>query len=258
MLKVSIIMPCYNGSKFISKSISSVLQQTIEDWELIITDDASEDNSIDIIQKFALRDPRIKFFSLKHSVGAGPARNVSMKAATGEYLAFLDCDDIWTSDKLERQLNQMEAFNYSFSCTHYNVIDDRAQYLGKVCPSVRSIDFKRHLKINDIGCSTAMIKRSLVSNKYEFPNYPKGQDFVFWAYFLRDGHDCFCVPEFLASYRIHSDSRTKNKLKVAINRVKLMNKALNIPVITLPYYVICYFIFGIIKQRRATVDKRRN
>ena len=131
MNKVSIIMPSYNAARFIAASIQSVIEQTYTDWELLITDDCSKDNSLIIAKNFADKDPRIQVYSTVRNSGAAIARNVSIKHAQGRYIAFLDSDDTWEANKLETQIKFMEDYNIAFSFSNYDIMSEDGTALGK-------------------------------------------------------------------------------------------------------------------------------
>ena len=121
---VSIITPCYNSAKFIGETIDSIQAQTFKDWELIITDDCSTDNTTEIIERYIAADPRIKLYKLEKNSGGGVARNNSIKAAKGRYIAFCDSDDRWHPWKLAKQLEFMQKNDYAFSYTSYMTCDE--------------------------------------------------------------------------------------------------------------------------------------
>ena len=132
---VSIIMPTYNCAKFINETIKSVLNQTYENWELVIVDDCSNDNTEEVVVSF--NDKRIKYNRLEKNSGAAVARTTAMKMATGNYMAFLDSDDLWKDNKLEKQLEFMKKNNYNFTCTAYEQIDEEGHQLNKIISIVQ-------------------------------------------------------------------------------------------------------------------------
>ena len=127
---VSVIVPAYNCEKFIGETIDSVLAQTYKNWEMIIVDDCSSDHTRDIVLEFASQDSRIKYYFLQENSGAAVARNTAMERAKGEYMAFLDSDDIWLPEKLEKQLSFMKENDVAFSSTSYELIDEESKTLG--------------------------------------------------------------------------------------------------------------------------------
>lgn len=126
---ISIITPTYNCGKFIGETIESVINQTYENWEMIIVDDCSKDNTKDIVNKYAQNDDRIKYHLLEKNSGAAIARTKAMELANGNYMAFLDSDDLWVEDKLEKQLKFMKENNFNFVCTEYEQIDEQSNPL---------------------------------------------------------------------------------------------------------------------------------
>ena len=149
---VSIVTPSYNCAAFIGETIDSILAQTYQNWELIITDDCSTDNSREIIEKYSSQDSRIKLLKLNENSGAGVARNNSIKSSQGRFIAFCDSDDRWYPQKLERQLSFMESKDCALSFTSYDVCNED----GKVCGYVEclpKLDKRKILRDNGIGLS---------------------------------------------------------------------------------------------------------
>ena len=249
-VRISIVMPCHNGADFIEAAFDSVQSQTEQDWELLIVNDGSQDRSQEIIDAYTAADARIKSFLHQTAQGAGAARNTGLTHAAGRYVAFLDCDDLWKPEKLSVQTAQMERTGAALSTTHYDVIDDNNQTTGAVTPHDRIFTLGRLLKCNDIGCSAAMIDRSLLGD-VRFPDYRKAQDFVLWCNILRQGFLCLCIHRNLGAYRLHSKSRTLNKFETSMNRIALLQKAVKVPLIVIPYYVLFYIAYGTIKQLKS-------
>ena len=142
---VSIITPTYNCAKFIAQTIESVQAQTYKNWEMIIVDDQSKDNTKEIVEEYMKNDARIKYHLLEVNSGAAVARTTSMKLANGEYMAFLDSDDIWMPEKLERQIRWMEENNRAFSCTSYEQIDEEGNSLNKTIKVINKTNYNRLL-----------------------------------------------------------------------------------------------------------------
>ena len=142
---VSVIVPAYNCEKFIGETIASVLAQTYQNWEMIIVDDCSSDNTREIILDSAKKDSRIKYYFLQNNSGAAVARNTAMEQAEGEYMAFLDSDDVWLPEKLEKQLNFMRDNNVAFSATSYELIDEKSRPLGRMRVARPKTDYQRML-----------------------------------------------------------------------------------------------------------------
>ncbi|MDT3641135.1 glycosyltransferase family 2 protein, partial [Cronobacter sakazakii] len=156
---VSVIMPSFNSSATIEESISSVQRQTYKNWELLITDDCSTDDTVNIIKRYAANDPRIKFFTNETNLGAGVSRNNSIAESNGRYIAFLDSDDIWVEDKLQRQIRFMQDNNIAFCYANYQKISATGEK-GKIIVAPSKVNYHELLKSNVIGCLTAIYDSS--------------------------------------------------------------------------------------------------
>jgi teichuronic acid biosynthesis glycosyltransferase TuaG len=203
-------MPSYNSSKTITQSINSILSQTYTNWELLITDDKSTDDSIDIISRYAAKDQRIKFFQNDENLGAGGSRNRSIKEAFGRYIAFLDSDDLWYSKKLEVQINFMLANNVSLSYTWYQKFSDEGD--GGVVKPQLVVSYQDLLYSNVIGCLTAIYDVEKLGKRY-MPLIRKRQDMGLWLDILKDIDFAKAVPQILAKYRVDS-GMSQNKLSI--------------------------------------------
>ena len=174
---VSIITPCHNSARFISETIMSVLKQTYQDFELIIVDDCSTDDSLLVIQPFLNSNSNIILVPLKENVGAAEARNVALRLAMGRYIAFIDSDDIWEPTKLERQLNFMVSNNYSFTFTSYRVIDENGILTNRKITAPRKISYSGYLKNTIIGCLTVVVDKQQIGY-FEMPNIRSSHVFL--------------------------------------------------------------------------------
>lgn len=208
---VSIITPTYNCGKFINETIKSVLNQTYKNWEMIIVDDYSTDDTEKIVLK--INDERIKYHKLKTNSGAAIARTTAMQLAKGSYMAFLDSDDIWAEDKLEKQLNFMKKNNYAFSCTSYEQIDEDGNSLKKIINPVEKCSYNRLLLDCPVGNSTVMYDVKKMG-KFEVPNIRKRNDDALWLQMLKKEKYIYGFNSVLMKYRIRKNSISSNKLKV--------------------------------------------
>lgn len=245
--KVSIITPSYNSKNFIEATITSVINQTYENWEMIIVDDCSKDNSVEFIENIIKNEPRIRLISLDKNVGAAEARNVALRNATGKFIAFLDSDDLWLPDKLEKQISFMLANNVSISFTEYDLIDEDGNYLNRIIKTVREIDYKGYMKNTIIGMSTSMIDSDLVA-PFKFKNIRTRQDTYLWITLLKRGHKAFGINKVLASYRVRHDSISANKLEAAKRVWYLYYDLENLGFFKSFYYFI-FYIFNALKKR---------
>lgn len=209
---VSIVTASFNSSRFIAKTIESILSQTYPHWELLITDDASTDNTVPIIEKYASIDSRIKIFRMKDNKGAGVCRNNSIEKAQGRFIAFCDSDDYWASEKLEKQLSFMVQNQYELTYTSYYVINEEGKKVGQI-KCKRSVSYKSLLHDNDIGCLTAIYDTSKLGKCY-MPTIRKRQDWCLWLFIIKKTKYAYGLPEYLATYRKRKGSVSFNKIEM--------------------------------------------
>lgn len=209
---VSIIMPSYNCGRFIAEAINSVLAQTYSNWELLIVDDCSKDETKDIVGSYA--DSRIHYQCNSHNMGAAQTRNNALKIAKGRYIAFLDSDDLWTPDKLEKQICFMEQHHYAFTFADYQIIQEDGTPLNKVLHMPASMTYHQYLRNTAIGCLTVMIDKEQ-TGYFEMPDIKSSHDMALWLLIMKRGFAAHSIPECLASYRIVTTSNTAKKWKAA-------------------------------------------
>lgn len=210
---VSIITPTYNCGAFIGETIKSVLSQTYEDWEMIIVDDCSTDDTENIVKEYTEKDDRVRYYKLKKNSGPAVARNEAMHHAKGEYMAFLDSDDLWMPDKLVRQIRWMELNGYPFSNTSYEQIDERGQSLGRVAKSIGKTGYSRLLLDCPVGNSTVMYNVEKMGY-FEVPDIRKRNDDALWLKMLKKEKYMYGMPDVLMKYRIRGNSVSSNKFKL--------------------------------------------
>ncbi|MFD2100206.1 glycosyltransferase family 2 protein [Flagellimonas iocasae] len=233
---VSIITPVFNSQKYISECITSVINQTYDNWEHILIDDCSTDGSDEIIKNFSKIDKRIKYYALERNGGAGVARNKAIELAKGRYIAFLDSDDLWTPDKLERQIEFMVKNKYSFSYTDYFVItDDREHPLFRRSAPNR-VSYTKMLRNDYIGCLTAIYDVSYFGKVY-MSDIRKRQDWVLWLNLLKKTDFAYCLKMPLAYYRIGNQSLSKNKFKLLSHNFNVYYKELGYS-----FFMSCYLM----------------
>lgn len=238
---VSIIMPTYNCAKFIGKTIESVLNQTYSNWELIIVDDCSKDNTEEVVKAF--NDSRIKYNKLENNSGAAIARTEAMKIASGTYMAFLDSDDLWKKDKLEKQLKFMKENNYNFTCTAYEQINEAGEKLNKIIKTKKRADYNRILLDCPVGNSTVMYNVEKLG-KFEVPNIRKRNDDCLWLQILKKEKYIYGMPEVLMEYRIRSNSISSNKFSLIKYHWQLYREIEHLSVFRSVFH-ICWW--GVIK-----------
>ena len=202
---ISIITPTYNCGNFIAETIESVLKQSYQNWEMIIVDDCSTDDTEEIVTKYVLHDNRIKYYKLERNSGAAIARNKAMELACGDYIAFLDSDDLWMEDKLEKQLAFMKNNNYNITCTAYEQINEAGQSLNKVIKTKTKIDYNSVLLSCPVGNSTVMYNVNKLG-KFEIPNIRKRNDDALWLQMLKKEKYIYGMTDVLMKYRIRNNS----------------------------------------------------
>lgn len=238
---ISIITPTYNCAQFIVETIKSVINQTYTNWEMIIVDDASNDNTEEVVK--SIKDERIKYIRLKENSGAATARNIAMENASGKFMAFLDSDDIWIKDKLEKQVKFMIDNNYNFTCTAYEKMNEKGDSLNKVFKPKKKADYNRILLDCPVGNSTVMYNVSNLG-KFQVPNIRKRNDDALWLQILKKEKFIYGMPDILMKYRIRNNSISSNKLSLVKYHWYLYRKIEHLSVIRSVFH-ICWW--GIIK-----------
>ena len=204
---IDIILPNYNSSKFLKQTLNSIIIQTYKNWKLIIIDDCSDDKTKNILKKY-LKDKRIKIFWLKKNNGAGFCRNYGIKKSKSPYVAFIDSDDVWKKNKLEKQIIFMKKNNFSFSYTNYETFGEKKKI---IIPPLR-FDYKSFINNTSIGTSTMMVKRKELRN-IKFTNSKICEDYYFKCKLLKRVKFAFCLNKFLTRYRIRHNSMQSSNIK---------------------------------------------
>jgi teichuronic acid biosynthesis glycosyltransferase TuaG len=242
--KISIITPVYNSSAFIADTIQSVLNQTYQNWELLLVDDVSTDDSVAVVQSF--RDERIKLMRLEKNSGPAIARNTAIEAATGRFIAFLDSDDLWLPEKLEKQLQFMLTQNAAVTHTAYEVIDINGKRIGKIIRAPEVIGYRQLLNYNYIGCLTGMFDTEK-TGKMLMPDIPKRQDYGLWLAILRQGFKAYYLDEVLAQYRTGRQSVSSNKFDTAKYNWQILRETEGLSFFKAAWHFAVYTLLGIKK-----------
>ncbi|HEX6915556.1 MAG TPA: glycosyltransferase family 2 protein [Chitinophagaceae bacterium] len=243
---VSVITALYNSGQYINEAIDSVLEQTYPNWEMLIVDDGSTDESAEIVAARAAADSRIRFFQLPKNHGMPfAARNLATANAAGKYIAFLDSDDMWMPEKLEKQVAFMERNDYPISFTGYN-----KQYEGnagrkKFIAAKSVVTYRDLLKTNHIGCLTAMYNAEKTGKLEQHPH--KYEDYIMWLQVLKKGYKAYGLNEALAVYRVHSGSISTNKLRMALINWKIYRNIMKLGVLSASWYFLHYCYYGLKK-----------
>ncbi len=244
---ISIIMPCYNAERFIETSIQSVLAQTRSDWELLLCDDCSSDRTPAICQEWVERDRRIHYFRASENRGVGAARNLGLEKARGRYIAFLDSDDLWLPERLERHIAFMETNRYAFSFCNYSFIDE----LGKAIAGGRRfpnrINRKQLLGNSIIGTPHTLIDREELGT-IRMPELRTHEDFALWLDILEEVDYAYYFDETLCEVRISRSSLSANKFREARAMWRFYRAYLRLGFLRSIYYFFSYAYHAVKKR----------
>lgn len=242
---VSIVMPSYNTAQYIGDSIRSVLAQTYTNWELLIVDDCSTDDTDAVVASF--QDDRIRYFKNPSNSGAAVSRNKALREARGRWIAFLDSDDLWHQEKLERQLRFMQEHGYSFSYTNYTEINERSEPLGRVVTGPKRITKTGMFNYCWPGCLTVMYDASAVG-LIQIVDIKKNNDYAMWLKICRQ-LNCWLLDEDLAKYRKRRGSISSHGYLMLISwHYKMFRVALDLGVIASVFLTGRNVVFGLIKK----------
>lgn len=222
---VSVVTPVYNAALFLEETILSVINQTYPHWELILVDDCSTDASFEIAKAYSEKDSRIKSFKLTSNQGAGVSRNFGIKEASGSYIGFLDADDLWTPEKLQKQLDFMTKNNCTICYSSYQLMNEDGSLQPKIIEALPKLTFKKLLKSNYIGNLTGIYNVTALGKIYA-PVIRKRQDWALWLTALNTDNKAMGIKEPLAYYRIRENSISKNKTALLKYNYAVYNKVL--------------------------------
>ncbi|MCS3507917.1 glycosyltransferase family 2 protein [Achromobacter sp. JUb104] len=244
---VSIVMPAFNAQRFIAEAIRSVLAQTYSNWELLVVDDSSTDDTAQIVKAFQQGEDRIRYRRSASNMGVVNSRNLALDTARGEYVAFLDADDVWETFKLDRQVAFMEETGVAISYGDYVRMDGDGRELGKVlAPEV--VRYERLLRSNFIGNLTGIFRRvDLAGLRFEDS---KHEDYLFWLRALGQVEVARATPssEPLARYRVSSSSMSANKFHAARWQWAIYRSRLGLSAFRSSFLFLCYMWHAILKR----------
>lgn len=244
---VSIITPAYNAAAYIAETIESVLAQTYTNWEMLIVNDCSKDNTVEIVQSYVEKDERIKLINLKQNSGAAAARNTAIQNAKGRYIAFLDSDDFWKKEKLQKQLSFMQQNGYAFTYTSYEHFKEVKENIQNKVQIPKSLNYNQTLKGNQIGCLTVMLDRKQIQNIHFTTQ--RHEDYILWLNILKQGITAYGIQESLALYRTgNSKSISGNKMQSALWTWKVYRESQKLSVVKSMYYMWFYAVNGLKKH----------
>lgn len=245
---VSIITPSYNTAKYIGRTIESVQAQTCQNWEMIIVDDCSTDNTDDVVAGY-MSDKRIKYIKNEKNSGAAVSRNRALKEAKGKWIAFLDSDDLWKSEKLEQQIGFMEKNGYHFSYTNYEEIDEQDQPLGVKVTGPNKVSKRGMYNYCYPGCLTVMYDAEYIG-LVQIKDIKKNNDYAMWLEVCRKA-DCWLLDVYLGEYRKRSGSISRHGIKTMIGwHYKLWREAEGKNAVASFWYTGRNLLFGFMKKRR--------
>lgn len=243
---VSIVTPAYNVEKYIEETINSVLNQTYQNWEMIIVEDCSKDRTYDIIQKFSKEDKRIKLFKNEKNSGVSFTRNRAIDMAKGKYISFLDADDLWDKEKLEKQIAFMEQNNILLSYTGYRKMNSDGTFRGDI-KVPEKLDYKELLKNCLIGFLTGVYNAEKLG-KYYFKDV-KAEDYIYWLEMIKKSKVAYGLKESLASYRVLENSRSSNKIDIVKHHWKIYYDIENLGLLKAIKYYSIYIYRGLKRYR---------
>lgn len=250
----SIVMPCYNAQNTIYESIESIRQQTYTNWELLVVDDGSNDDSVAIVSELMSIDHRIKLFS-QINAGVGAARNLAILKSSGRYLAFCDADDLWHPSKLQLQLDFIKKNNLAFSYSGYAKIDIYGEVLLEISVP-RRITYNNLLSVNHIGCLTAIYDVSKLG-KFYFENLKMGEDYEKWLRIFSKIKETEGIDSILAYYRVSSSSLSANKLMALQYRWKVLGLRTDISTLRRILVFFNYMLNGVKKSTKIRGIRKR-
>lgn len=253
---VSVVMPAYNAAGTIDSAIASVLRQSWRELELLVVDDASSDATGEIVRGWAARDPRVRFLPQSRNGGVSRSRNIGVEAARGEWIAFLDSDDLWRSDKLEKQLALTERHpEAGLFFTGSGFITQDGMRCGHVLRVPESVDYRALLRQNVISCSSVLVRRELMK-RHPMENDAIHEDYAVWLRILREEPLAWAVDEPLLIYRVSASSKSGNKGKAALMYVKTL-RTVGVPLPSIVWNSMIYSVRSIRKFRAIAASRTR-
>ena len=239
---VSVIIPYYKKRNTVRETLISVINQSYENLEVLVIYDDTNLNDLEFLKKITNLDSRIKIIKNKTNLGAGFSRNIGIEKSNGKYIAFLDADDTWSLDKLERQILFMKQNNFKISHTSYYIFDKNKKIIGQR----KARDF---LSINDIikscdiGLSSVVLEKNVViQNKIKFPKLATKEDFVFWLMILKKNYKFHALDKYLTNWTDLENSLSSSTIQKLKDGFKVYNQYMNFNIIKSLYYLICLSI----------------
>jgi len=233
---VTVVMPYFKKKNYVITSIKSVLAQTYKNFELIIVYDDEDMTDLEIIENIKKKDARIKIIVNSKNLGAGPSRNKAIEIARGDFLAFLDSDDIWEKKKIEIQINFMLENNFDFSSTSYFIIDEFDNIID-FRRTRQIVTYNTLLKSCDVGLSTVMLKRKLITAESQFVGLKTKEDFVLWLIITKKNINIYGIDQGLCSWRKTKKSLSTNVFQKLFDGFLVYNKYMKFNLLKSMYYL---------------------
>lgn len=246
-------MPLYNSARFLNFAINSVMSQTYDNWELILVDDYSSDDSVRIAEAYVRKDKRIILYKQPRNLGVSQARNKGIREANGRFIAFLDSDDIWYPQKLALQIQHMVQNEIDFTYTSYEKIDEQGDVIGHLGVPVK-VNYSDLLKTCVIGCLTAVYDTRTLGKVY-MPTNTKREDFATWLSILDRTKYAYGVTVTLAQYRVYKNQSSGKKVNMAMENWKLYYNVLQLGFFRSTYYFSHYAIKGLLRTKTPRLAK---
>jgi teichuronic acid biosynthesis glycosyltransferase TuaG len=245
---VSIITPSYNSAKYIAETIKSVQKQTYSNWEMIIVDDGSSDNTEEIINEIQLTDKRIHFLKLAQNSGSGVARNKGIENASGDFMTFIDADDIWFPTFIEKSIEAIKKNNIPFVFSSYKRSNEELDFVFSDFIVPQKVTYSDILKSNSISCLTAFLDIKTLGKKY-MPKIRKRQDMGLWLQYLKEIPYAYGIQETQAIYRIRENSLSRNKSKLLKYQWQFYREVEKLNIFQSVYYMLHWMYRGFMKYR---------
>lgn len=246
---VSVVMPVYNAQAYLAEAIESVQTQTVSDWELLVIDDGSSDESVQIARSFAQQDDRIRLMENEENMGVACTRNRGFAMCTGRYVALLDSDDYWKPQMLEKMIARAEQTGADILYCSYEIVDEQGRKLCNDFLVPEQTDFQQSIVRSVITCSSVLLAGDL-ARQIRFPTDVYHEDIALWFRLLKEGTVARGVPEVLSAYRQRADSRSARKVVSAFRRWPIYRRHLGLSVWQSLWALARYGYYGVLKFRQ--------
>lgn len=243
---VSVIIPVYNAARFLDRTLGSIFAQTYKNIEIVLVDDCSKDESAEIIARYQKEHPEVVYHLQETNQGAAVARNTALELAKGRYVAFLDSDDMWYPEKIERQITLMKEKDAAFCYTAIEMVNNDDEVVKKKRKVKEKIDYRFLLHNTMIATSSVLIDRKKTGD-FRMPLRRGGQDYATWLMLLRDGTVAYGINETLVKYRVGNSSLSSNKFKSIKQVWQIQTQDEKIGKISALFHVFCFSVNALIK-----------